>query len=742
MFGGGTKMPNKSLKEIIKLEYKKCAKDPIYFMKKYCMIQHPVRGKIPFHLYDYQVDTLKQIVEHRYNIILKSRQTGISTLTAAFALWKMLFNSDFNVLVLATKQEVAKNLVTKVRYANDHLPSWLKQTAVEDNKLSLRYQNGSQIKAISSSPEAGRSEALSLLIFDEAAFIPDIDDIWVSAQSTLATGGDAIVLSCVTKDTQVFTDRGLRKISNFIPNNGEVGDYQIDKYNIVGNNGIREGNLFHNNGLVDTKIIQTKLSEIECSYNHKLWACKNGEFDWYRADELEEGDWLNVQYGMEKWGDEDDVSDFNPSSSNKIKNKFNPSKITKEIAYFCGLFLSEGSSSKVYNSENKLIGGKIDITCGDNIQESLLDLGLGYSTSDNLHYSICSKNLIEFFEYLGFNLSKKAHNKVIPDKLLSMSRDNICALLSGIFDGDGYSRSKNGNVGISLSNKELIVQIRMLLLNMGIRSNYSIATKELMNSYGYFDNSFNFDTHRLELNVRDSKLFYENIGFKLKRKQKKYELLKTHLISNPSDVIPYSLDYMYLFFNTFKKGTGVLRREYGLNINGIVNKKNRYKTEHISKSVVETFYEIVKDNLSVDVKNELNKILIPNSEWVQIKNIKNSKEKTFDFSLPDNEDDFWSHSILYNGILGHQTPNGVGNFFHKTWVEAEEEKNGFNTIKLHWTVHPERDQEWRDEQDRLLGPKMAAQECDCLWGDSMITVKNKFTGEVLNLTMEELYEKL
>ena len=188
-------MAKQSLKDIIKLEYQKCAGDPIYFMKKYCMIQHPVRGKIPFHLYQFQERTLTQFHEHRYNIILKSRQTGISTLTAGFSLWKMLFNQDFNVLVIATKQEVAKNLVTNVRVMNQYLPSWLKQTTVEDNKLSLRYSNGSQIKATSAAGDAGRSEALSLLVFDEAAFIDKIEEIWVSAQSTLSTGGNAIILS-------------------------------------------------------------------------------------------------------------------------------------------------------------------------------------------------------------------------------------------------------------------------------------------------------------------------------------------------------------------------------------------------------------------------------------------------------------------------------------------------------------------------------------------------------------------
>jgi hypothetical protein len=185
----------KSLKQIIGEEYIKCASDPIHFMRKYCMIQHPVKGKIPFHLFPFQEKTLTEFKNHRFNIVLKSRQTGISTLSAGYALWSMLFNTDFNVLVIATKQEVAKNLVTKVRVMYELLPSWLKGGALEDNKLSLKLQNGSQIKAIASSPDAGRSEALSLLIFDEAAFIDDIDEIWKAAQSTLSTGGACIALS-------------------------------------------------------------------------------------------------------------------------------------------------------------------------------------------------------------------------------------------------------------------------------------------------------------------------------------------------------------------------------------------------------------------------------------------------------------------------------------------------------------------------------------------------------------------
>lgn len=186
---------NANLKEIIKEEFKKCGKNSDYFLSRYSYIQHPIRGRMLFDLYDYQKKTLKDFEGHDYNIVLKGRQIGISTLVAGYALWLMLFHRDKNILVIATKQETAKNLVTKVRFMHANLPVWLRGTCVEDNKLSMRFANGSQIKAIARSKDAGRSEALSLLILDEAAFIEGADEIWTAAVPTLSTGGKAILLS-------------------------------------------------------------------------------------------------------------------------------------------------------------------------------------------------------------------------------------------------------------------------------------------------------------------------------------------------------------------------------------------------------------------------------------------------------------------------------------------------------------------------------------------------------------------
>ena len=177
-------------------EIVKCGKDPQYFFNKYVKIQHPTRGLIPFSTFPFQDDCIDDFVNHRFNVILKSRQLGISTLSAAYAVWLAIFYKDKNVLVIATKLSVAMNFIKKVKVALKGLPPWLVlPELVSNNKQSVEFSNGSQIKAIPTSDDAGRSEALTLLIVDEAAFVRNFDELWMGLYPTLSTGGRAIVLS-------------------------------------------------------------------------------------------------------------------------------------------------------------------------------------------------------------------------------------------------------------------------------------------------------------------------------------------------------------------------------------------------------------------------------------------------------------------------------------------------------------------------------------------------------------------
>ena len=177
-------------------EIVKCGKDPAYFINRYVQIQHPVRGRIPFHTFAFQDDCLKHFNDHRFNIVVKSRQLGLSTLTAAYAVWMAMFRKDKTVLVIATKLAVAQNFIKKVKIALSGIPKWMWITDITaKNTQAIEFSNGSAIKAVPTSDDAGRSEALSLLIVDEAAFIRNFDELWKGLYPTLSTGGRAIIVS-------------------------------------------------------------------------------------------------------------------------------------------------------------------------------------------------------------------------------------------------------------------------------------------------------------------------------------------------------------------------------------------------------------------------------------------------------------------------------------------------------------------------------------------------------------------
>ena len=108
-----------SKKEIV-AEIVKSGKNPEYFINNYAKISHPLRGLIPFSLYDYQAELVKNFNDHRFNVILKARQLGISTISAAYIAWLMMFHRDKNILVIATKFGTASNLVKKVKNSFFH----------------------------------------------------------------------------------------------------------------------------------------------------------------------------------------------------------------------------------------------------------------------------------------------------------------------------------------------------------------------------------------------------------------------------------------------------------------------------------------------------------------------------------------------------------------------------------------------------------------------------------------------
>ncbi len=87
------------------------------------------------------------------------------------------------------------------------------------------------------------------------------------------------------------------------------------------------------------------------------------------------------------------------------------------------------------------------------------------------------------------------------------------------------------------------------------------------------------------------------------------------------------------------------------------------------------------------------------------------------------------------------TPKGL-NTFYKIWTEAEQGKNGFVPIRVHWSENPDRDEKWADEQRKNLGSVKFAQEVLCVGPNTSIVIKSKKTGKIEKIEIEEFYNRI
>lgn len=189
-------------------ELTKCASDVVYFCRKYIKVRHPVRGSIPLVLYPYQEKMMKLYQENRFSVVLSARQTGKSICSAVYLLWYAMFHDDKTILIASNKNAGAMEMIYRIQYAYEELPSWLKPGVTEDgwNKHAVGFDNGSRIISTATSEDSGRGMSISLLFLDEFAFVPHNvqDAFWTSISPTLSTGGSCIVTSTPNGDSNLF----------------------------------------------------------------------------------------------------------------------------------------------------------------------------------------------------------------------------------------------------------------------------------------------------------------------------------------------------------------------------------------------------------------------------------------------------------------------------------------------------------------------------------------------------------
>jgi len=175
-------------------------RNPWYFAN-FAKVVHPLKGVVPFDLYPFQKSVLYDFVFNRFNIVLKARQMGLTELLVLFSLWLAMFHPHKTIIVISLKDRVAKKFLRRVKHIYANLPKILQTPIVNGRRgemgtgSEMIFNNGSSIISLPTTEDAGRSEAVSLLIMDEAAVMQMADLIWTAAFPTLATGGSAIINS-------------------------------------------------------------------------------------------------------------------------------------------------------------------------------------------------------------------------------------------------------------------------------------------------------------------------------------------------------------------------------------------------------------------------------------------------------------------------------------------------------------------------------------------------------------------
>lgn len=434
---GGTELVD------VGIERELCTRSSYYFIDRYGYIHFPGVGVIPYRLYYFQKEILKDAAKFKKLVFLKTRQCGISTLFSLYAFWLGNFRESENIDVVSIKQKKAQAFTKKMYPTMDRIPEFLKTKVVKKNTAEIEWANGSYMLSESASDKAGRGDSLSLLILDELAFY--LSDrltrgIISAAQPTLTrTGGQQILISCVAGDTYIFTDKGMEQVIDYKPKDCELGFNMVKMFRIDGMENQQECNLFYDSGISDTIKIYTKLGyTLEGTHKHQIItydSSREERFAWERFGNLKKNDLVTLKEGMNTFG--------NNVYFMGVRFSFN-------TAYVLGALFLLGKVDKRSHT--------VKIPLREELWKRYRDFGKLFKERvefEEGYAVIKSKSFIQKFEEAGILYSDS-----IPKPILQFNKELTLGFLRGVC-------LDNYNDGIKSTKLEAIKQIQLMGLNLG-----------------------------------------------------------------------------------------------------------------------------------------------------------------------------------------------------------------------------------------------------------------------------------
>ena len=106
----------------------------------------------------------EQLVEglSKYNIILKSRQLGISVITVALSIRQCIVYPNSCCLLVSHDQKSCNAIFDKLKQQFNSLPDWLRPKTIANNRQEIKMTNGSKITCVcAGNKDVARGETIS-----------------------------------------------------------------------------------------------------------------------------------------------------------------------------------------------------------------------------------------------------------------------------------------------------------------------------------------------------------------------------------------------------------------------------------------------------------------------------------------------------------------------------------------------------------------------------------------------------
>ena len=177
-------------------EIVKCTDDPVYFIRKYVKIVNVDLGLVPFDMWSFQEEMVRDFHSNRFSICKMPRQVGKTTTTVGYMLWSVLFQPDYTVGILANKGSLAREILGRIQKAYEYLPILLQQGILVWNKGNIELENGSKIYAYATSAAGVRGGTYNLIFLDEFAFVPHnmAQEFFTSTYPVISSGKTSKVI--------------------------------------------------------------------------------------------------------------------------------------------------------------------------------------------------------------------------------------------------------------------------------------------------------------------------------------------------------------------------------------------------------------------------------------------------------------------------------------------------------------------------------------------------------------------